>query len=671
MMLASMLSAQEIDSFSPVVKFKYLGSNKVKMRLVSRNFFEMRTLATSGLRISISQILSKTGTPLKNENEIIVDTPKRKDWDIAKSDKQVAAMAAAIFSKFKGEQTDEFLSIRERVNFQNNLHLFGTTASSFSWNAAKLSNHGIDLEMEEGSVYRINISLLRDNKFCPNKKITLYYTVRHDTLEKLKLDYVPGDLVVHLKWPKIDEVFAFDIERKNAESSWLKMNENPILPSEMNDSVQSFFHVSTDSTKVNYSKFAYRIWGYDLFGEKQIITNELLAVFSKDLTPPPAVSGLRFSSNSQNQVRLNWNLIQTPDLKKLRIYYGNSNTGPFKFLQELSNTSTQFQHDSASNYLENFYVVSTIDTANNEAPALPFNAITFDTIPPAPIAIVNGVLFTNGSVKISWKKSNDLDVVGYRLFRAYGKLRNFTPILGYDIKDTSFLDTLPIKTINGGVFYAVKPMDSRGNLAHEFVPYKLFLPDVIPPMTPLISDIVPLPSGGVKILVNFQIEDTKFLAFRKREILNREVKEWAPWIEINSVSELIDTAVESDRNYEYQFKAKDSSGNYSKESNIVGQKTYKKKIAIEKIMLQAKGLGSDKVKISWTKPADNRIVKIEIYRAVKGQNEVFISSLDVKELEYTDVNVPRYQTSIYTFKFISNDGFYITHPTKIEVSLKN
>ncbi len=663
--------AQEIDSFSPVVRFKYSGENKVKMRLVSKNFFEMRALATSGLRITYSQILTKDGNSIKNEKEIIIDTPQRKQWEIAKNDKQVAAMAAALFSKFKGEQTDEFLSLRERVNFQNNLHLFGTTASSFSWNAAKLSNHGVELEMEEGSVYRISIRLLRDNKFCPNNTLTIYYTVRADTIEKLPLDFTPGDLVVYLKWPKIDDLFAFDIERKNNLNSWMKINDNPILPSGLNDSLPSFFHIAPDSTKVNYSKFSYRVWGYDVFGNKQMVTNELTGVFSKDLTPPPAVSGLNFKSNSQHQILLNWNIKVVPDLKKMKIYYGNSNRGPFRLIKELSQNATQFQHDSASNYLENYYVVSTVDTANNEAAALPFNAITYDTIAPPPQAILEGKITPNGTVYVSWLKSQEQDVVGYRLFRSFGKENKFTPILGYNIKDTFCIDTVPIKNILGNAFYAVKPIDSRGNLAQKIIPFKIIVPDVIPPMSPMISDIVPLTSGGVKLFVKFQIEDTKLLAYRKREIVNRETKEWGSWIQIKSSSEFMDTTADFDRIYEYQLKAIDSSGNASNESNILGQKTYKKKIEIEKIQFTATEFGRNSVKISWTAPKDNRIAKIEIYRAVKGQSELFIQSIDVNDLVFIDVNAPHYQTSIYTFKFISNDGMYITHPIKMEVTLKN
>ena len=73
--LFSILEGQEIDSFAPIVRVKYIGNNKAKLRFVPRNFFEMRALAKSGLIIKTTQIVDETGNATKIEKVYDVDTP--------------------------------------------------------------------------------------------------------------------------------------------------------------------------------------------------------------------------------------------------------------------------------------------------------------------------------------------------------------------------------------------------------------------------------------------------------------------------------------------------------------------------------------------------------------------------------------------------------------------
>ncbi len=671
--LFSTLEGQEIDSFAPIVRVKYIGNNKAKLRFVPRNFFEMRALAKSGLIIKTTQIVDEAGNATKIEKVYDVDTPKRSEWDKAKSDKQIAAMAGAIFSQFKGNQSDEFKSIQERVNFQNNLHLFAITASSFSWEAAKLANLGVEIDLIKGATYKITYELKRTNKFCPNKKQSIVYAVVPESNDLLKLLYQPGDLYVNLKWPKSEEYFAFDIERKipALKQDWKQVNVEPLLPSSGNDSLNPFFHVVVDSTFKNYQFNIYRVWGYDIFGERKIVTTELSDVYSRDLTPPPGVLNLKYDSKSLNEIELSWNVLPVYDSKKIKIYYGNSNRGPFKLIQELQTTANSYKHDSASHFLENYYVISTTDTANNESPSLPFSAITLDTIPPQSMEIRSATVDQLGVVKIVWSPLKIADLGGYRISRSFENSTQWSPIIGYNLKDTVFYDTLPLKTMKGSVYYGIRATDLRGNFAHTFVPYRLQPPDVIAPAKPLIHEIKALQNGHLQVLVHYHNSDTKWIYFRKREVIQKSPTDWSPWVQIIASNTFEDTSAQFGKWYEYQVKAADESGNQSLESNIFGQRTVKKPLNIGGFAIQAKQLNASSVVFNWNKPTDNRISRLEIYRILPNQSEAFVSSVDIQKLEFIDLGAPRMQFCKYRFKLISYEGQSLEYPMSTEILMKD
>lgn len=665
--------AQEIDSFAPVVRVKYIANHQAKLRFIPRNFFEMRAIAKSGLKIKVTQIVDAEGKSTQIEKIIEIDTPQSNLWLKAKSDKQIAAMAAAIFSQFKGKQTDEFLSIRERVDFQNNLHLFAITASSFSWEAAKLANLGVDIDLDEKAIYKISYELKRPNKFCPNKKQTLIYAAINEVEDKSQLLYQPGDLFIQLKWPKSNQYFAFDIEKKSqlTNNEWKQTNSEPLLPSSGNDSLNPFFHVVVDSTFKNYQSFAYRVFGYDVFGERKLISTELTNAYSRDLTPPPAVSQLNFTSKSLNQIDLSWAVSVVPDSRKIKIYYANNNRGPFKLIKELKSESNNFRHDSASHFLENFYVISTVDSANNENPTLPFSAITLDTIPPPVMFIKSVNVNKQGVVKIVWNPSNSNDLGGYRLSRSFENPNQWSSILGGNYNDTIYFDTIPLKSIKGNVFYGVKAIDLRGNIAHGFIPFKISAPDLNAPPRPIIYDIQSLQNGHLKLFMHFDSSDTKWIQFRKRELISRNPTDWSKWTPFEASKSFEDTSSNYGKWYEYQVKAIDDSDNQSDVSNIFGQRTILKPISLVNLKIQALQKTVNSVKIVWNSPTDKRITRIEVYRIVPNQLEQFVSSVDINKLEFTDIGAPRMQFCKYRFKIISIDGQSIEFGSMIEILMKD
>lgn len=665
----SSLQGQEIDSFAPVARLQYTSANNAKLKLIPRNFFEMRAIAKSGLIIKTLQIVDENGKASNIEKVYELDTPKSSEWLVAKTNKQVAAMAGAIFSTFKGTQTDEFLSIRERINFQNNLHLFAITASSYSWEAAKLANMGVDLELKKGATYKITYELKRPNKFCPNKRQTIMYAVVEEPDEKVNLMYIPGDRYLNLKWAKIDHYFAFDIERK-LDKNWEKLNSEPILPSSGNDSLNPFFHVVADSTQKNYQFNSYRIFGYNVFGDRKLITNELINAYSRDLTPPPAVSKLTFTSQSVHHVELNWTLNPVEDLRKIRVYYGTSNHGPFKLIGELSSSARSFKHDSASNVLENYYIISTVDTASNEGPTLPFSAITLDTIPPPIMSIKSININPMGIVKIIWNPLSIADLGGYRLSRNFENPTQWSAITAFNLKDTIYYDTLPIKSINGVVYYGIKASDLRGNLAYTFVPYKATPPDVIAPSKPLIHEINSLENGHTMILIHMDETNTKWIQLRRRELIQRKPMDWGNWIQMPATTQIEDTSAQYGKWYEYQIRCVDETGNISLESNTFGQKTVKKPINLKSFNIIAKQETSVSIKMKWNKPLDDRITRLEIFRSIGNQPETLVTSIEIKKLEFTDLGAPRIQFCKYRFNLITGEGQIIPYPNTIEILMQ-
>ena len=130
------------------------------------------------------------------------------------------------------------------------------------------------------------------------------------------------------------------------------------------------------------------------------------AVTPIDNNPPPNPTGLNGTS-ADGGANLTWNASTAPDLREYVIYRGTTNGGPYAEIDR--KTTVGYADSGLTNGVTYYYVVTAVDTSNNESGFSNQKAITpnFDPPPAPPQNLVAYPL--NGGAFLDWDDNSEPD----------------------------------------------------------------------------------------------------------------------------------------------------------------------------------------------------------------------------------------------------------------------
>jgi len=246
-----------------------------------------------------------------------------------------------------------------------------------------------------------------------------------------------------------------------------------------------------DSIPLDYHDYYYRVRGIDAFAELSPWSTTVI-LQGRDLTPPapPVINSAKNPAGSQ--IDITWTQRTTsPDLAGYYISRSNSVKGPFYPLTKklLPKTTTSFTDSAALPQLPNYYVVIAVDTAKNVAASSAYPGYLTDTIPPAAPVRIAGSIDSAGIVHLHWAANREADLKGYKVYYAYGPGDQFAQLTTYALTDTTFTDTISMKSLNRRVWYEVVAVDKTNNHSAYSAPVAIKKLVVIPPTAPVAGAI--------------------------------------------------------------------------------------------------------------------------------------------------------------------------------------
>jgi fibronectin type 3 domain-containing protein len=208
----------------------------------------------------------------------------------------------------------------------------------------------------------------------------------------------------------------------------------------------------------------------------------------------------------------------------------------------------------------NYYIVVAVDTADNVSASLPALVQLNDSIPPAPPVNFRVVAIddTTGRVEFSWDSPEAADLYAYRVYRKHNRadtwvLRNDDLHFG-----STYVDTLNLRSLTIEVFYQVVALDFSFNASAASEPFRIPLPDLIPPVTPVFTEAVPSDSSVALAWSRSPSFDVV------GQTLYRRLSTEAAWVEIADLPTAADSYLDLDvtklRTYEYTMQVTDSTG---------------------------------------------------------------------------------------------------------------
>ena len=461
------------------------------------------------------------------------------------------------------------------------------------------------------------------------------------------------DKKVDLSWNIIylNHIYnSYILEKSTDGINYKSVSDNATVQISDKD-VNPAFMYKTDSFPDNKTTIYYRIKGISSFGETGPPSDSVFGSGTLPLKNAPVIIYHKITDNKN--VSLKWeypekmnsyidgfNIYRSekPSGKKMLVYHGNNPAA-----REYTDTTPGFT---------NYYMISVYNKHKEKLSLLRTYAERVDSFPPNPPTNVYGIIDTTGKVTLKWKNNSEKDMSGYRVYRANNPNFEFMLITQAEIKDTTYNETINLKTLTKHIYYRVKAIDLRMNQSAFSDIITLKRPDIIPPVSPVIKDIIGKKGNPELHWINSSSSDVV-----SHKIYRRNKKDSIPELVVTLEkskeikASYIDKNINPGNEYIYHIIACDDSNLQSKPSNLG---YFKVASNIKERIKLKKRTYTDKVKLFWNIKSVKEVERVIVYRSVNNKTIKIYGNSTQDSFIDNDVHLEK--TYRYSIKAIFTDG---------------
>ena len=527
-------------------------------------------------------------------------------------------------------------------------------STSFSADAAK--GAGLmynDNTILSGTKYAYSVSINSTKDKESNDEVLVFVTdTRSEYLAPSPEDvtFEEEESAVKLIWNNTTnkELFtAYFIERSaDAGKTFSTLNKVPFI-SVAENTVEFYY---TDSVK-NYVPYQYRITGLTPWVDKSN-PSVVIKAMGRDRTPASPPMNTR-AKGDRSKIIVTWELpVSSSDLQGFKIARSNKIEGPFSSIsgdKTVAKTARTFT-DERPTPKEPYYVVYAVDTAGNYNSTFSVMASIYDSVAPAQPVGLTGSIDTNGLVKLSWKTGTDNDLVGYHVYVANGKDNVYRQLTGYPVSDSSFTDTVSMRSLTRDVFYKITAIDYNNNASAYSTIANLKRPDVIAPAAPVISNYSVENNKVILTMTGSSSNDVVSYRLIRTGADGRENK----LVEGKEIKSFTDSDVKEGDAYTYTIVATDAS-NLSTSSKPLQVTVQEQEIKPGISSLTARTNDKEQqVLLSWNVLSGQQPSSLVLFRAADGEELLLYKKLSPDKQSYMDNTAPgKYQ---YAIKVLYSNG---------------
>ncbi|HZV69033.1 MAG TPA: hypothetical protein VFG10_05790 [Saprospiraceae bacterium] len=415
-----------------------------------------------------------------------------------------------------------------------------------------------------------------DNNLKP--KITYAYKVTthgntasdYKVAFAVKKNFVPvifniseGDSLVTITWEKKLHDYHFSaywIEQSTDSKSFTRMNSIPYVQMTDVSIKEPLRYYAYAVATENYKKKYYRVIGLDAFGDESKPSESLVAM-GRDRTAPAEASLTADTSLTHHSKLLSWTHPNPGDVKMYNLERSFANETVV--IRNWAKATMHSQKDSVNIEGVYKYRLIAVDTAGNESFSQPVYTKVYDLIPPAAPVKPHALADTTGRIFIQWDDHPEKDVIGYNIYAADGKQRNFIKLNAQIYRSTVYVDSIDMHLLNEKRYYRVAAVDDDYMISQPSEIVEVDRPDVIPPAPALIGDYRVMQEGIRLTILPSSSRDVVRHELRRKETEG----EWKTIETFTQIpSSYLDKNVVAEHQYTYRILAIDKSGH---ESNVV------------------------------------------------------------------------------------------------------
>ena len=526
----------------------------------------------------------------------------------------------------------------------------------------------LDKTAVKGKSYKYKITDTNGKTFGISDKLD------YKTFEKLNApDSCKIDIKEHIpliKWkPNENIFFGYYVYRSNKKGKEkTRITKQAIIIAKNDKGKYPEYNFNDDTMNIG-EVYYYNIVGIDYFGQESKISKELIAVI-RDEVPPTAPASVNANVIGVN-VNLFWESPVIADLAGFNVYRSKTKKEGFvKINKELIDKNYRSFNDEVEDVGVQYYKVSSIDTAGNEAYSYVRPVDITDVFPPE---TPKNVICTadTGIINIFWKDNEESDLMGYYVFRTISKTdnNNYALINSDPIKENKYSDTLP-KLARNKFYYKIVAVDTSYNRSGYSDFAVIGMPDITPPKKPIIKSVT---AQEDKLIVewfqNFETDLAGYNIYRKakNDTINK-----AEQLNIGTISKntfvFTDIFAKKDIRYEYTIVAFDTSGNKSEISDAYFAVLLDKSRNEQEFSNFKASYSKNKkqVKLTWKIKNVNNIKGYMVYRKEGSKGQIKPLTGLINDVEYIDkkINTKKQGTYSYQVRVFTNSGLIIKSEIK-------
>ena len=414
----------------------------------------------------------------------------------------------------------------------------------------------------------------------------------------------------------------------------------------------------TDINVQNKVRYSYRITCVDFFG-RESQPSEKLTVMPGDKTSPLQPYSVNRKVDKYN-IRISWRNRHSSDQEGIAIYRSYQHDDQYVKInsQLLPITDTVYiDKDLKAGYY--YYIIAAVDSAGNEGKSAKMLAEVHDITPPAmPMHVIAKA--DTGRIRLQWDANTEADLLGYQVYRTVDKdLKDYYVLLNaVPLTYPLFFDTLP-RNARNKFLYKITAVDSSLNRSEYTQAVKAHMPDVTPPVQPV---IIGANAKGDYLMIDWIPNKEPDLAGYKlfRSINNGQEKTMInSGLLSSSVTRFTDISVLPDSLYSYTLVASDSTGNNSISSlpftgRLINQNTKENESELMKFTI-SQPLFSKYWKLQWKARTSDTFIGYALYYRYSNNDEPQRLCNLTQENNYTD-HIRHKQKAEYQLRLYHKSG---------------
>lgn len=554
-----------------------VANNAIYLRWGASNSFAWKLTNQYGYTIERSLIM-ENGKLLKSISKTILQPNNIKPsplmlWEPFSDDDYVGVAAQAIYGESFDVEENYTSDVARVINASRELEnrfTFALYAADRSPKAAELSGlFYVDRSAQpnEKYVYKVYANVPKSIYPIDTASVFIGLEDERPLPEPFDVKVEFDDQIALISW-NIDvhqsTYNAYWVERSVDGTNFQSISPVPVVSTYGDQPSERIY--KGDSLQANNKTYYYRVIGIDAFGfegpPSEVVDGRGLPVFKI----APTITSYEISD--QQAVTLTWRVPQI-DLSLLSSFSITRKSGKTGFttpvVTNLSADTRTFEDLSPSS--SNYYTVISHDDYGRKIASFPYMVQLDDSIPPVTPTGLQGTISEEGIVILTWTENTEDDLRGYKIYKSNYAESSFVELPGAMVTTAQGQDSIFLNNLTEKIYYKIKAFDLRQNPSEFSETLELKKPDLIPPVTPVFTNIK---NDSLGILVQWENSPSEDM---QMQLLYRRAANESDWSLVYTQQEdipfYLDQSSQHNTRYAYTIVAIDDDGLESKPANPV------------------------------------------------------------------------------------------------------